>query len=75
MISKILIWVGFSVMIICVCAVVAFAAVGLIGWAIASACFAVLLAFVCRRESDALNAWSARKQDREWAEIYRNPNP
>ena len=75
MISKFLIWVGLSVMILCVCGVVAFAAVGLIEWAIGCACMAVLLAMVCRREADALNEWSARRNDREWAEAYRNPKP
>ena len=75
MITKILIWVGFSVMILCVCAVVVFAALGCVIPAIGAACVAALLALVCRREADALNEWSARQQDREWLEIYRNPKP
>jgi hypothetical protein len=60
MISKILIWVGFSVMILCVCAVVVFAALGCVTHAIFAACIAILLALVCRREADALNEWQAR---------------
>ena len=60
MISKLLIWAGYSVMILCVCGVVAFAATGCVIPAIAAACTAILLAFVCRREADALNEWQAR---------------
>lgn len=68
MITKILIWVGLSMTIVCVCAVVVFAALGLIGWAIGSGCAAVLLGFVCRIEADALEAW---KNDVEWEDAYR----
>lgn len=75
MISKILIWVGYSVMIVCVCGVVVFAALGCAIPAIAAAGVAGLLALVCRREADALNEWGARHNDREWTEAYRNPKP
>jgi hypothetical protein len=70
MITKILIWVGLSMVIVCVCAVVAFAAIGLIKWAIGCACCAVLLAFMCRIEANALNEWSARQNDAEWENAY-----
>lgn len=70
MIRKFLIWAGYSTMIICVVAVVAFAAIGLIGWAIGSGCAAVLLGFICRIESDALEAW---KHDCEWRDAYDHP--
>lgn len=66
MIAKILIWVGYSTMILCVVAVVAFAAIGLIGWAIAAACAAVLLGFICRIESN-VEAW---RNEREWRRAY-----
>lgn len=75
MISKILIWVGYSALILCVCAVVVFAALGCVIPAIAAAGVAALLALVCRREAGALNEWSARHNDREWNEIYRSPKP
>jgi hypothetical protein len=71
MISKILIWVGCSTTILCVGGVVAFAAIGLIGWAVGCACCAVLLAFMCRIESNALGEWDARRNDAEWKSAYR----
>lgn len=73
MISKLLIWAGYSVMILCVCAVVVFAAMGCVIPAIAAACVAALLALVCPREADALDDFNKRQHDREWREMYRNP--
>ncbi|WP_193211432.1 hypothetical protein [Luteolibacter marinus] len=73
MLCKLLIWTGYSLMILCVGGVVVFAALGMIPAAIASACLAVLLAFMCRRESDHLNEWRARHHDRAWRDSYRHP--
>jgi hypothetical protein len=71
MITKILIWVGLSMVIICVCGVVVFAAMGLIEWAVSCACCAVLLAFMSRIEANALHEWEARQNDAEWESAYR----
>ena len=73
MITKLLIWTGYSLMIVGVAGVVVFAALGMIPASIGSACLAVLLAFMSARESDRLSEWNARHHDREWLESYRHP--
>ena len=62
MITKLLIWIGYSLMIVCVMAVVGLAALGCVVAAIASGCTAVLLALVCRVETDALCEWRGKSQ-------------